>query len=85
MGAGTRWTAQERSPGKSGSSADLRSAITIHREESYRRQSRHIYKSRQCYTRNEKSHECDLEGGHNVLRLRHKGKPWEYSIDLFFK
>lgn len=75
MGAGTRRTAQERTFGKLGSSADLCSATAIHREESYSRQGRHFYEGRQCHTRNEKSHECDLEGGHNVFRLRHKGKP----------
>lgn len=88
MGAGTRWTAQERTFGKPGSSADIRSTITIHRKESHRRQSRHFYESRQCYTRNEKSYECDLEGGHNLFRLRHKGEPWEYSIhsiNIFLK
>lgn len=78
MGAGTRWAAQERTLGKSGSSADVRSTIAIHREEPYRRQGRHFYEGRQCHTRNEKSHECDLEGGHNVFRLRHKG---EYMPD----
>lgn len=75
MRAGTRRAAQEGTLGKPGSSADVRSAIAIHREEPYRRQSRHFYEGRQCYTRNEKSHECDLEGGHNLFRLRHKGEP----------
>lgn len=80
MGAGAKRTAQERTPGESGSSADVRAAIAIHREESDRRQGRHFHESRQCNTRNEKPHECDLEGGHNVLRLRHKGEPQECSI-----
>lgn len=82
MGVGTGWAAQERTPGKSGPSADLCSATTIHREEPHRRQGRHFHKSRQCHTRNEKSHECDLESGHNVLRLRHKGESRKYLICL---
>jgi len=80
MGVGTGWAAQERTFGKSGPSANLCSTTTIHREEPHRRQSCHFYKSRQCHTRNEKPHECDLESGHNVLRLRHKGESRKHML-----
>lgn len=80
MGAGTRWAAQERAVGEPGPSADLRAAAAIYREEPHRRQGRHIHEGRQRHTGDEKSHECDLEGGHNVLRLRHKGEPQARAI-----
>lgn len=88
MGAGTRWASQERTAGESGPSADLRPAAPIYREEPHRWQGRYVHEGRQRHTGNEKSHECDLEGGHYLLRLRHKGEPRAYAIfptDLFIK
>jgi len=80
MGAGTERTAQERTLGEPGPGADLCAAAAVYREEPHGRQGRHFHKSRQRDTRNEESHERDLEGGHNVLRLRHKGEPRECSV-----
>lgn len=71
---GSRGHAKERTIGAAGPGTDARSAVTVHREESYRRKGSYVHQSGHRHQRDEDLNECNLEGCHYLLHMRNSGR-----------